>query len=239
MEIEVTLEYQPLEPEQPRSVSSTAPRNTFERAYEQLRSGSSPLNSSAPTRTFKRMFTLPASDVKKREEQIVAFREGLQQAVASGGENQQVNLSLQGRTADYNSSYALGQNRTAPPKAVYDPRIVGNDMGLWVMGRSWLKFVDETVEDLQEYAPKCPAGNTCDLLAGLAGLARGNTTLAKGAFEEAVQKNPDDILGLLGLGTAAVIDGEDEVALQHYRRALELSPANKTAKRNVAVLTDE
>ncbi len=237
VEIEVSLEFEPLLLAQD-TPSSTQPRNTFERAYEQMRMGE--MSGFPQTmRTFKRMFTLPASDSQKREEQIKEFAEGVRQAVASAPEGYQVNLSLQGRTADYNSAYALGQHRNTAPKAVYDPRIVGNDMGLWVMGRSWLKFVDESVEDLQEYLPKCPSGNTCELLGGLAGLARGKSGIAQEFFQRAVAKSPNDALGLLGLGTAEVIAGNDEVALSYYQRALELAPASKTAKRNIAVLTDE
>lgn len=236
IEVEVSLEF---EPEQPLQTNATAsPKNTFERAYEQLR-GASSAGSEMPKRLFKRKFTLPATDQKTREEQIKAFGEGLRQAVASAGEKERIHLSLQGRTADYNSAYAVGQNRAAPPKAVYDPRIVGNDMGLWVMGKNWLKFVEEAVEDLQEYRPHCPTGTTCDLLAGLAELARGNSAQAQSAFQAVLVKNPQEMLGLLGAGTAAVISGEDETALQYYRRALTVAPNNKTAARNIAVLTDD
>lgn len=236
VEIEVSLAYQPVA--QPQQTPSTAPKSTFERAYEQLRS-SGTLSTQEATRTFKRMFTLPSADSKTREAQIKEFADGLRQAVAGAGEQEQVSLSLQGKTADYNSAYALGQNRTSAPKAVYDPRIVGNDMGLWVMGRSWLRFVDEAMEDLQEFEPQCPPGNTCDLLVGLAGLARGNTALAKSAFEQSSAKNKQDDLSILGFGTAAVIDGDDSAALAYYRRALEINPTSKTAKRNIAVLSEE
>jgi len=236
VEIEVALEFQPTAV--PSGASPASARTPFEQAYEMLRASGS-VSPQAATRTFKRKFTLPATDAQKRAEQIKNLADGLREAVATAKENEQVSLSMQGRTADYNSAYALGENRNSAPKAVYDPRIVGNDMGLWVMGRHWLKFVDEATEELQEFAPHCPAGNTCDLLAGLSGLARGNGALAAQFFRTAAAKNPQDELSELGLGTAAVIAGNDEEALSHYRRAAQLAPANKTAKRNIAVLTDE
>ena len=87
---------------------------------------------------------------------IEELAEQLQQAVKQGADKYNVSLSMQGRTPDYNAPSALTQNRTSSPKAVYDPRIVGNDMGLWVVGRMWTVFVDEAIEMLQEY-PQAPA----------------------------------------------------------------------------------
>ena len=117
---------------------------------------------------------------------------------------------------------------------MYDPRIVGNDMGLWVMGRTWLKFVDEADEELQEYT--CPKGNICPLLKGLAALARGEAGPAQDAFDQAIEVAPKDELALLGRGTAGIVAGDDDSARLYYNRALEVAPGNKTAKRNLKVL---
>ena len=54
-----------------------------------------------------------------------------------------------------------------------------------------------------------------------------------------IYKYPKDELGFLGLGTAEVIADNDAQALTYYRRALEIAPGNKTAKRNIAVLSEE
>ena len=235
--IEVTLEYQPAVPPQKRP---TVRGNTFEQAYERLRAdGALQQNTmSAQSQTFKRIFTLPAANEHTRQEQIQHLIEGLQQAVAQAPKDYQVNLSMQGRTLDYNSPSALTQDRTAAPKAVYDPRIVGNDMGLWVMGRTWLSFVDDVIEDLKEYT-QCPSDNTCELLIGLAALARANSADAQAAFMRAARLRPRDPLAQLGLGTTAVIEGEDAKAAAYYQRALELDPKNKIAVKNLKVLENE
>ena len=235
--IEVSLEFEPTAPAQ-RARSSRG--NTFEQAYEKLHASDKLAHSSQTpqAQTFKRMFTLTATDDKNRQEQIDNLIQGLRQAVASAPENYNVNLSMQGRTLDYNSPSALTQNRTAAPKAVYDPRIVGNDMGLWVMGRTWLMFVEDSVEDLQEYKA-CPADNTCDLLKGLANLARGNGGAATADFSRASSAQPKDPLAQLGLGTAAIINAQDEVATRAYRYALELDPQNKIAQKNLKILEDK
>ncbi len=237
IQIEVALEYLP---PQEDSLPKGRAGNSFEREYQKFRAVNENLATSqtAPSaRAFKRMFTLPAAASAERAQQVHDFANALRQAVQEGGNEYQVNLSLQGRTADYAAPTALTQHRTAPPKAVYDPRIVGNDMGLWVMGRTWIKFVREAEEDLQEFT--CPAGDICPLLSGLAALAAGNISGARAAFEQAATQSPGDALAQLGLGTAAVVADDDTAAVQFYRRALTLEPGNKTAKRNLKILTDE
>ena len=236
VQIEVALEYLP---PQEDTLPKGRAANSFEREYQKLRSVNDNLVSSQTAqaaRAFKRMFTLPAAAADERAKQVKDFSAALRQAVQEGGENYQVNLSLQGRTADYAAPNALTQNRTAPPRAVYDPRIVGNDMGLWVMGRTWIKFVHEAEEDLQEFS--CPAGDICALLNGLAALAKGDAGAARVSFEKAATQAPSDVLAQLGLGTAAVIADDDDAAISYYRRALETDPNNKIAKRNLKILTD-
>ena len=235
--IEVTLEFEPATPPQKKPAVHG---DTFEQAYEKLHASGGLQDSSAvpETQTFKRIFSFPASSEETRREQIDNLINGLRQAVASAPKDYNVNLSMQGRTLDYNSPSALTQNRNTPPKAVYDPRIVGNDMGLWVMGRTWLTFVDDALEDLREYK-NCPADNTCDLLKGLAALACGNGAAATQDFTHAAQARPQDPLAELGLGTAAVIDGKDEQAVTYYKRALALDAKNKVAAKNLKVLADD
>ncbi len=231
--IEVALEFIPAVPPPTQS----ARNQTYEQAYQRLR-GDSALVSGADepeVQTFQRVFHLPASDEETRHRQIDELIDGVREALARAGEKYNVSLSMQGRTLDYNSPSALTQNRTTAPKAVYDPRIVGNDMGLWVMGRTWLTFVDEAQEELAEYK-NCPADNTCELLTGLAALARGNGAVATQAFERAAAQNPQDVLAQLGLGTAAVIAGQDKQAVLFYKRAQELDPKNKVAAKNLKVL---
>lgn len=228
--VEVSLEFEPVSQGAPSS------QNTFEQAYERLRpAGGLDSGAADAARSFKRMFTLPAADAPTREKQIEEFTSGVRQAVAQGAGEYNVSLSLQGRTADYASPRALTQDNGAPPKAVYDPRIVGNDMGLWVMGRTWLKFVDDAAEELQDYT--CPPGNICALLTGLAALARGDGDAARISFSTASASGQDP-LGWLGLGTAAVVAGDDAAARNYYQRALEVSPGNKTAARNLKVLSE-
>ena len=184
------------------------------------------------------MFTLPETTAEERQQQIDNLISGLEQAVLAGSGKYNVNLSMQGRTVDFASPSALTQNNLTAPKAVYDPRIVGNDMGLWVMGRTWIFFVEDAAAELQESLSVCAPDNLCELLRGVAALARGNSGEAAQAFLAAQNKNPQDVLSWLGLGTAAVVAGQDDEARTHYERALRLEPKNKIAVRNLKVLAE-
>ncbi len=230
--VDVSLEFDPIS-----QADSSGPKSSFEQAYERLRPSGGLESADKVSRAFKRTFTLPATDAQTRETQIGEFISGVRQAVAQGAGKYNVSLSLQGRTADFASPHALTSANTSAPKAVYDPRIVGNDMGLWVMGKTWLKLVDEASEDLQEFSPQCPVGNICALLTGLAGLAGGDASSAQAAFAQAAL-TPDDPLAWLGLGTARVVAGDDAAAETYYRRALQAAPGNKTAVRNLKVLAE-
>ena len=232
--IEVSLEYNPVS-SAPKSMGRRG--QTFEQAYQTLRAESAAPEDLSP-RAFKRMFTLPEGSAAERQQQIDNLISGLEQAVAEGSGKYNVNLSMQGRTVDFASPSALTQNNLNAPKAVYDPRIVGNDMGLWVMGRTWIFFVDDAAAELQESLPMCAADNLCELLTGVAALARGNSAQAKQAFLSAQNKIPQDELPWLGLGTAAVVAGQDDEARTHYERALRLAPKNKIAVRNLKVLAE-
>ncbi len=230
IQVEVTLEYNPKAKEE----ESASPKSKFEEAYQTLRAEQA-ADYGATAMSFQRSFVLNAADEKERTAQVEQLVQELAQAVTAGGEKYDVNMTLQGRTMDFNSPNALTQNRTTAPKAVYDPRIVGNDMGLWVMGKTWVRYVEDISADLQEEILNGGNENYL-LLQGLAALLSGQSGQAKEAFLSAQAKNAKDVLPLLGLGTAAVIDGNDEQAATYYRQALQIVPGNKTAKKNLKVL---
>lgn len=232
--LEVTMTFSPVETPKGRSAKKGT---TFEEAYQQLRPQTGFTEAASSTQTFQRTFAFQPSDTQTRQQQIDVFTEGLLEAVKQADEHHQVTLSMQGRTLDYNAPFALTQHRSSSPKAVYDPRIVGNDMGLWVTGKTWLLFVEEAAEILQEIEI-CPSGNLCNLLRGVAELSRGNNQAASGFFAQAAAQNQQDELPYLGLGTAAVIGAEDDSAQRYYQQALTLAPANKIARKNLKILTD-
>jgi len=233
--IQVELEYNPVV----KPTAKPTSRGQFAEAYQTLRaSGQAGASNSESAMSFQRSFVLNGADEAQRKAQVQELAEELSRAAAAGGDKYDVNMTLQGRTMDYNSPTALTQNRTTTPKAVYDPRIVGNDMGLWVMGKTWVRYVEEISSDLQEMILKNGNENYL-LLQGLAALLAGQGARAQAAFSAAQQKNQTDVLPLLGQGTAAVVAGDDVQAAAYYRQALQVAPTNKTAKKNLKVLEQE
>lgn len=236
VQVEVSLNYNPVVSVQPPEQEN----NRFAEAYQTLYGAQNPLSAaqSAGTMSFQRSFVLNAATELERETQVKELVAELERAVNAAADKYDVSMTLQGRTMDYASPSALTQSRSAPPKAVYDPRIVGNDMGLWVMGKTWLRYVDEIEADLNERVLQTPSAEYY-ILQGLASLLAGNASAAVKAFEAARGLNASDALPLLGLGTAAVMAGDDSSAAAYYRLALEKDSKNKTARRNLKVLEEE
>ena len=227
--VETALDFDPVSPPQ------EAKGSKFAEAYETLR-GSGAEGSSAVS--FRRNFVLSGTDAAARAAQVRALTEELRRTVSAAAGKYHVGMTLRGRTPDYASPSALTQQRTAPPKAVYDPRIVGNDMGLWVTGKTWLRYVEEILPDLQERVAQTGDAEGF-ILRGLAALLVGNASDATAAFEAARAVSSADPLPLLGLGTAAVIAADDPTAAAYYKQALLLQPNQATAKRNLAALEEE
>lgn len=230
IQIEVALEYTPAQD------GSDLPSGQLERLTQKTISGAA-VEDKKPM-AFTRSFVLNAADASTRTEEINSLAAGLTEAVAHNPAGYHVSMRLQGRTADYSSPSALTQHTQSAAKAAYDPRIVGNDMGLWVTGKTWIKFVDEIYEDVRDSAQANPSDNLPYLLLGLADLVLGNSAGAVQNFKAAQSVHPADVLAELGLGTAAVIAANDELAVRHYQAALALAPGNKTAARNLAVLKE-
>ena len=232
IQVEAALHYEPA-----AAPAASAGPSRFAEAYETLRSGSPAVAGGPSSLAFKRNFVLNAADPQTRARQVQELAAELGRAVAAAADRYDVSMTLQGRTLDYASPAALGLNRTTAPKAVYDPRIVGNDMGLWLMGKTWVRYVQEIQTDLAELVRQQPS-NEYVILQGLAALLGGDAAAAGAAFAAAQAHHPQDILPLLGLGTAAVIAGDDAQAAAQYRAVLQLSPENKTARRNLKILEE-
>lgn len=111
-------------------------------------------------------------------------------------------------------------------KALYKPRDVGNDMGLWVMGDNWLDNASEALEEM-ENAGSDPG---LKLLRGLGYLLLGEHGSALDEFSGASAQ------AALGRSAALVEAGAEDKALAACLEALKLEPANKTALANRAWL---
>lgn len=169
----------------------------------------------------KREYFLPASSPAERERRaaaVAAEADALMKAVSSAND------------ARLNFSVETGPPRSSAAdkaKALFKPRDVGNDMGLWVMGDNWLENAAEALEELEAEAG---GGRELALIRGLGYLLLGEHGLALREF------SGGGALAALGRSAAWVEAGAEAKALEECREALRLEPGNKTALANKAWL---
>lgn len=116
-------------------------------------------------------------------------------------------------------------------RVVYEPRSVGNDMGLWVVGNNWLENVEEALAELQDFPQASGPPGSVALLRGLGFLLGGEHALAAESFGRAAAGYRP--LSLLGLCAAAVQKGDEAEALLLAKEALAASPGSPVAGENL------
>lgn len=120
----------------------------------------------------------------------------------------------------------------------YQPRDVGNDMGLWVMGTGWTALVEEILTPPGERMPH--DGNAAWwIVEGIGHASMGKSRQAAEAFERALQLDDRSELAYLGLGVARVISGDEKGAAEAYRQALSINPVNRAASEGLQWLLRE
>jgi tetratricopeptide (TPR) repeat protein len=175
---------------------------------------------------FRREYSLPASDFKNRAARaalIAAEIDKTIKAAAVEGQDTRMSINIETRKASLNPAAVRDE-----PGAVYKPRDVGNDMGLWVMGTNWLENVEDALEDLRD-APD----PRLSVLRGLGSLILGEPDAALSAMDGARA----GVSGDLGRCAAWAAKGSQENALAACVDALVKEPKNKTALANKKWLT--
>lgn len=200
------------------------------------------------TTTFERSFILVSSDEETRLNQLENIFNGLNNVLQNAGQDYQVKMALKASTPTQDPT-SLQEAETGPSsistmrnnsKAGYNPYMVGNDMGLWVAGKGWIKFMEDI---LPAATTRFEQNQTFEnsLLLALAHLTLGQgqeaikileatQTKAKSAQEKA--------LVYLAQGTAFVVLGDEIRAKELYALALKEDPENKIIKSNIAILED-
>ncbi len=168
----------------------------------------------------KREYFLPASSPEERERRAAAVAAEAEKLLKSVGAGSDARLNFGVETAPP----AAGPGARA--KALFKPRDVGNDMGLWVMGDSWLENAAEALEELEAEQ----GGGDLRLVRGLGYLLLGEHALALEEF------SGGGALAALGRSAAWVEAGAEDKALAECLEALRLEPGNKTALANRAWL---
>ncbi|NLO92181.1 MAG: tetratricopeptide repeat protein [Elusimicrobia bacterium] len=184
---------------------------------------------------IKREFSLQPASPGERRRQIEAVAKELGNALDSVPQDSQLHMALSVETSK-GGGEGRGQPReggggpsSSNAKVAYNPRLVGNDLGLWVKGMSWLELVKEVLPSLNENA----ADNPERLLAqGLAHVILGEPEQAGQCFERAAALG-DKSSAYLGLAVSSVVLGDESAAVKYCEKVLETDPGNEIAKTNL------
>ena len=169
----------------------------------------------------KKEYILEPSSQEMRIERIKEIVRETESMLRKADKNSdiKVNFSMETSASDSNGSQAE-KNRNAH----YVPRDVGNDMGLWIYGESWLEGVAETLNYLEERHNSDPMFR---LIRGLGYLIMGETS---SAIDDFSLSGADFALGRSAAYTAA---GDSKSAIQACDEALKARPGDKIALKNL------
>lgn len=187
----------------------------------------------SPVSGGRRSYTLPAGPPSDRRQRIAEVLADMKKALAEAPPDSETRLGMNLRFSDKPAAGGRGGDAAEKPKVAYQPRDVGNDLGLWVMGTGWMALIDEV---LGEPAPKGADPALWEVVSGIGHSAMGDARSAAAAFENALAVDPRGELALLGRGVAMVIRGDEAGAVEAYKAALRVNPKNKAAAEGLAWL---
>lgn len=162
-------------------------------------------------------------------QQVLAELSGLLKSAPEGSDTRLgMNLTFT-RLADASSGRA---DDGPAPKVSYEPRQVGNDLGLWVIGTGWMGLVEEVLPEAGEPASH-PDQSDWWVTTGLGYATVGDGQRALKAFERASALDPGSVSALLGRGVASVMTGNEAGAVAALREVLRVNPKNRAAKEGI------
>ncbi|MDX6768029.1 MAG: RdgB/HAM1 family non-canonical purine NTP pyrophosphatase [Elusimicrobiota bacterium] len=177
-------------------------------------------------KAVRRDFPLRPSGAAEREAEVRRIMDDLRKVMADAPPDADARLGM-----NLTLTRPVDAGRTpsdAPSKVSFQPRDVGNDMGLWVMGTGWMALAAEVLPEPGE-APGHPDDADWWAATGLAYAAVGESQKAMGAFLRATELDASSVPGWLGRGVAAVMAGDEAAAASALRKVLLLDPKNKAA----------
>lgn len=191
----------------------------------------------AASKAVRREYTLPSGSPEQRQKQIAKILGDLRDVMARAPEDSDVRLGMNlnyTRLADAGPGKQGGAGaggRTdaqSEPKVSYQPREVGNDLGLWIIGTGWMSMVEEVLPEPNE-APAHPDESDWWVSTGLGYATLGDGQRALTAFEHAVRLDARNEAAWLGRGVAEVMTGNEKEAETSLQEALKINPRNRPA----------
>jgi tetratricopeptide (TPR) repeat protein len=197
---------------------------SLKKALAQANAGGS---DSSP-KAVRRDYPLTATDAAGREAQIKKVMDDLRSVMRDAPPDADTRLGMNLTFTHPTDVGRADANPAVPPKVSYEPRQVGNDMGLWVIGTGWMALVAEIIPEPGE-GPPHPGDADWWTATGLAHAAVGEGQQAMEAFLNATRLDPSSVPAWLGRGVASVMSGDESAAVSALRKALAIDPKNKAA----------
>jgi len=194
-------------------------KKALARAHDGAAGGASP-------HAVRRDYALKPGEAAARDEQVRKIMEDLRKTMAEAPADTDARL---GMNLTFTRPVEAGRGDAEnPAKVSYQPRQVGNDMGLWVIGTGWMALVAEVLPE-SDSAPEHPDDSDWWTATGLAHAGVGEGQRADSAFRRASALDSSSVPAWLGRGVSSVMIGDETGAVAALRRALEIQPKNKAA----------
>jgi tetratricopeptide (TPR) repeat protein len=177
----------------------------------------------------KREFKLASSNAAERSKQIKRVVDDLKNVLDSAPPNSETRFGMNLSFTDPNPTLSDPSKRKKRGRTSFQPRDVGNDMGLWVKGTGWMALVDEVLTRRGEKMRHSQHAAWW-VIEGIGLATLGEAGRAAEAFARALELEPNNELAHLGAGVVRVISGDETGAIAAYRRALEINPKNRAAR---------
>lgn len=182
---------------------------------------------SAP-KAVRREYTLTASGAAERDAQIKKVMDDLRRVMRDAPPDADTRLGMNLTFTHPVDAGRADADPAHPPKVSFEPRRVGNDMGLWVMGTGWMALAAEILPEPGEAPPHAGDADWWTAL-GLGYATVGESQRAMEAFQNATRLDAGSPTAWLGRAVAAVLDGDENGAASDLKRVLALEPKNKAA----------
>ncbi|MFH1283398.1 MAG: tetratricopeptide repeat protein [bacterium] len=181
----------------------------------------------------------PLERKKKIEQFVDKIRRDLGRMPKSS--KMEVEMTIDYKDRDNNLSQASGSSKNKKSdkkRLMYQPRVVGNDLGLWVLGSHWLLLVHETIDMLSK---KLNSNSSWEEQLGLAiaYLQAGFAWQALDILNMLKLRMPEEVIINQGLIVAYVELGEWDRVNKELDEILQLEPRNDYAQEIKKWLEDE
>ncbi|GAF96490.1 unnamed protein product, partial [marine sediment metagenome] len=182
-------------------------------------------------------FIIPPSDAFAREERIRHISDELGKVLAQAplDSDMRMSMNIQAHKPGVSETGEGRRGRDGKiSKVSYQPRAVGNDMGLWVMGSAWVDLVHEAMPRLLSELSATEGENTGIewAILGLGQVILGEADDALESFSSAVSAGSEE-MGLLGSVVAWIEKGEEDMAIAACEEVLKINPKNRAARDNL------